>query len=66
MHWKIYIKKRKNKYIREPGGNRVEFATLTPGFTIDEPLNTLGESLALPSFLEQDRAEIEATIYKEK
>ena len=24
----------KSLYIREPGGNRVEFATLTPGFTL--------------------------------
>ncbi|WP_206911667.1 hypothetical protein IGL98_002865 [Enterococcus sp. DIV0840] len=56
----------KSLYIREPGGNRVEFATLTPGFTIDVLLNTLGETLALPPFLEKKRAEIEATIYKEK
>lgn len=56
----------KSLYIKEPGGNRVEFATLTPGFTIDEPLDTLGESLALPPFLERNRTEIEATIYKEK
>lgn len=35
-------------YIREPGGNRVEFATLTPGFTFDEPLETLGEQISPP------------------
>ncbi|WP_430602398.1 hypothetical protein IGJ02_002736 [Enterococcus sp. DIV0724b] len=56
----------KSLYIREPSGNRVEFATLTPGFTIDEPLNMLGESLALPAFLERGRVEIETNIYKEK
>lgn len=56
----------KSLYIREPGGNRMEFATLSPGFTIDEPLETLGESLALPPFLEDQRAEIEANIYPEK
>ncbi len=28
----------KSLYIREPGGNRVEFATWA-GFTLDEPLN---------------------------
>ncbi|EOL47688.1 VOC family protein [Enterococcus caccae] len=56
----------KSLYIREPGGNRVEFATLTPGFTIDEPLETLGERLILPSFLEKKRTAIEATIYQEK
>ena len=33
----------KSLYIREPGGNRVEFATLTPGFTLDEPLEHLGK-----------------------
>ncbi|TGP37350.1 ring-cleaving dioxygenase, partial [bacterium M00.F.Ca.ET.228.01.1.1] len=31
-----------------------------PGFTADEPLETLGESLALPPFLEAKRASIEA------
>lgn len=55
----------KSLYIREPGGNRVEFATVTPGFTIDEPLETLGEELALPPFLQSERAEIEANIYKD-
>ncbi len=56
----------KSLYIREPGGNRVEFATMTPGFTIDEPLETLGESFALPPFLEPERKEIEANLYKEE
>lgn len=55
----------KSLYIREPGGNRMEFATLAPGFTIDEPLETLGESFALPPFLADQRAEIEANIYPE-
>lgn len=53
----------KSLYIREPGGNRMEFATLTPGLTLDEPLETLGESFALPPFLADQRAEIEANIY---
>lgn len=56
----------KSLYIREPGGNRMEFATLTPGFTIDEPLESLGESLALPPFLADQREEIEANIYPER
>lgn len=55
----------KSLYIREPGGNRMEFATLAPGFTIDEPLETLGESFALPPFLADQRAEITANIYPE-
>lgn len=53
----------KSLYIREPGGNRMEFATLTPGFTIDEPLESLGEHFALPPFLADQRAAIEANIY---
>ncbi|MGX7205905.1 VOC family protein [Enterococcus pingfangensis] len=56
----------KSLYIREPGGNRVEFATVSPGFTIDEPLEQLGEHLALPSFLTAQRAEIEKNLYPEK
>ena len=31
-----------------------------PGFATDEPMQTLGEKLALPPFLEPRRAEIEA------
>ncbi len=46
-------------YFREPGGVLFEIATDGPGFATDEPLATLGESLALPPFLEQRRAEIE-------
>lgn len=39
-----------------------EFATDTPGFTVDEPLETLGEKLSLPPFLEDRREEIEKNI----
>ena len=46
-------------YFREPNGILFELATDGPGFTADEPLETLGESLALPPFLEPRRAEIE-------
>lgn len=53
----------KSLYIREPGGNRVEFATMAPGFTLDEPLAHLGESFALPPFLASQRAEIEKNLY---
>lgn len=55
----------KSLYIREPGGNRMEFATLTPGFTIDEPLESLGTSFVLPPFLADQREEIEANLYPE-
>ena len=47
-------------YFREPNGILFEIATDGPGFTADEPLETLGESLALPPFLEPQRAQIEA------
>ncbi|WP_018001135.1 ring-cleaving dioxygenase [Paracoccus sp. N5] len=47
-------------YFREPGGNLFEIATDEPGFAVDEPLETLGESLSLPPFLEGRRAQIEA------
>lgn len=47
-------------YFREPNGILFEIATDGPGFTTDEPLDRLGERLALPPFLEPRRAEIEA------
>lgn len=47
-------------YLREPGGVLFEIATDGPGFTVDEPLESLGQKLSLPPFLEKRRAEIEA------
>ena len=47
-------------YFREPNGILFEIATDGPGFATDEPLETLGEKLALPPFLEPRRAQIEA------
>ncbi len=47
-------------YFREPGGTLFELATDGPGFANDEDPMTLGESLALPPFLEPQRASIEA------
>nr|WP_314257919.1 ring-cleaving dioxygenase [uncultured Devosia sp.] len=49
-------------YFREPNGILFEIATDVPGFTADEPLETLGESLSLPPFLESRRASIEANL----
>jgi glyoxalase family protein len=49
-------------YFREPGGNLFEIATDGPGFAVDEPLERLGERLALPPFLEGKRAQIEANL----
>jgi glyoxalase family protein len=47
-------------YFREPGGALFEIATDGPGFASDEPVESLGQRLALPPFLEPRRAEIEA------
>jgi glyoxalase family protein len=47
-------------YFREPNGILFEIASDGPGFAADEPLETLGEKLALPPFLEPRRKEIEA------
>ncbi len=49
-------------YFREPGGVLFELATDGPGFAVDEPLESLGERLALPPFLEHRRSEIEANL----
>lgn len=50
-------------YISAVGNITVEISTDTPGFTVDEPLETLGESLSLPPFLEQDRDFIEMRLH---
>jgi glyoxalase family protein len=47
-------------YFREPNGILFEIATDGPGFATDEPMEALGEKLALPPFLESRRAVIEA------
>jgi glyoxalase family protein len=47
-------------YFREPNGILFEIATDGPGFATDEPIEMLGEKLALPPFLEPRRAQIEA------
>jgi len=47
-------------YFREPGGVLFEIATDGPGMHSDEDLAHLGEKLALPPFLEGQRAQIEA------
>ncbi|MDQ0975080.1 glyoxalase family protein [Neobacillus niacini] len=49
-------------YIREPNHILFELSTDTPGFDVDEPIETLGEKLALPPFLEPRRADIEAKL----
>ena len=49
-------------YFREPSGILFEIATLGPGFTVDEPLESLGEKLSLPPFIEHLREEIEPNL----
>jgi glyoxalase family protein len=51
-------------YFREPGHILFEIATDPPGFTIDEPLETLGQALKLPKYLEEQRARIEEALPK--
>ncbi len=46
-------------YFREPSGVLFEVATLGPGFTVDEPLEHLGEKLSLPPAFEHLRDEVE-------
>jgi glyoxalase family protein len=46
-------------YFREPSGVLFEIATLGPGFTVDEPVEHLGEKFSLPPDYEHLRAEIE-------
>ena len=49
-------------YAREPGGVLFEFSTPDPGFTVDEDVDSLGEELVLPAWLEDRREEIEASL----
>ena len=52
----------KSLYFRDPDGNLLEIATKKPGYTADEPLEKLGSSLVLPSWLEPDRRNIERAL----
>jgi glyoxalase family protein len=49
-------------YFREQGGVLFEIATDPPGFAYDEPLESLGEELHIPAWLEPQRAVIEKTL----
>jgi len=46
-------------YFREPSGVLFELATLGPGFSLDEDLEHLGETLILPPAFEHLRAQVE-------
>jgi glyoxalase family protein len=49
-------------YFREPSGVLFEIATIGPGFTTDEPLEHLGETLVLPPAFEHLRSRIEPAL----
>jgi glyoxalase family protein len=49
-------------YFREPSGVLFEIATIGPGFTVDEPLEHLGEKLSLPPDYEHLRAQLEPVL----
>ncbi|SDJ14125.1 ring-cleaving dioxygenase [Chryseobacterium jejuense] len=51
-------------YFREPGGVLFEIATDNPGFTVDEPLDELGQNLKLPAQYEGMRSKIEGVLPK--
>jgi glyoxalase family protein len=49
-------------YFREPSGVLFEIATIGPGFTVDEPLESLGEKLSLPPDFEHLRDQVEPNL----
>ncbi|MFN0113677.1 MAG: ring-cleaving dioxygenase [Paracoccaceae bacterium] len=49
-------------YFREPGGVLFEIATDPPGFSVDEPVETLGTALKLPAQYEAIRERIERVL----
>ncbi len=49
----------KSIYFREPSGVLFEIASMGPGFAVDEPLEHLGEKIALPPNYEHLRAQLE-------
>jgi glyoxalase family protein len=51
-------------YYREPSGILFEIATDPPGFTVDEPLESLGQTLVLPAWLEPSRGELSGILPK--
>jgi glyoxalase family protein len=52
----------KSIYTNDPDGHIVELATIGPGFASDEPVETLGQALKLPPWLERDRRALEARL----
>jgi len=77
LYWQKYLTKNgfsvtpirdrkyfKSIYFHEPGGVLIEIATDPPGFTVDEPHETLGCDLKLPDQYESMRTKIESQLPK--
>ena len=52
----------KSIYMHDPDGHIIELATAGPGFTVDEAPDSLGQSLMLPPWLEENRPQIETSL----
>jgi glyoxalase family protein len=52
----------KSIYYREPGGVLFEIATDGPGFTVDEPVESLGSTLSLPPWFDVRRDVLDETL----
>ena len=52
----------KSIYYREPGGILFEIATDGPGFTVDEPVDSLGSTLSLPPWFDVRRDVLNETL----
>jgi glyoxalase family protein len=52
----------RSSYLMEPQGVRFELATLSPGFTVDEDFDHLGEELRIPTMYADRREELERTL----
>ena len=50
-------------YFRMPDGVLIEIATDAPGFLVDEPEESLGQSLSLPPWLEPERPTLERELH---
>lgn len=48
-----------SRYITEPGGTIFEYATMGPGFTLDQDPAEFGEQLVVPDWLDVDIERIE-------
>lgn len=59
IHDRTYFKA---LYFHEDGGIQFEIATDSPGFTVDEQMDKLGEKLMLPAWLGKKREELEQTL----